>query len=134
MQNAIYYGINPPFVGGSQSILSIQTDERLIKNDLIQMLLTRPGERVYRPTFGTGLRDRVFENMDAGSLSTLEAEISQQIDTDERVIVNQVTATLSPDGQQLNVLVNVSPTWARLTNYIIEIGLIQGGQIEVLRQ
>jgi len=133
MQTAVYYGINPPFIGGNQNILSIQTDERLIKNDILQMLLTRPGERVYRPTFGTGLRDCVFENMSASDLSVLESDIGQQIATDERVVLNEVQATLSDDGLQLNVLVNISPTWARLTNYFIEIGLIQGGQIRILQ-
>jgi hypothetical protein len=52
----IWFGFNPPFIGGQQKVMSRQEDLRLIKNDLLQLLLTVPGERVHRPTFGSPIR------------------------------------------------------------------------------
>jgi len=88
---AMVYGYNPPFIGGPQNILSRQEDERIIKNDLLQLLLTIPGERVMRPEFGVNLRNAVFEPNDAELVGSLVNEIRQQIELyDKRVIVDDV--------------------------------------------
>lgn len=56
-----YYGFNPPFFGGHQNVLSRQSGDRIIKNDLLQLLMTERGERVMRPNWGAGLRRLIFE-------------------------------------------------------------------------
>lgn len=33
-----------------------------VKSNLINLILTEPGERVYEPTFGLGLKNKLFEN------------------------------------------------------------------------
>ena len=47
-----YIGFNPPFVGGSQGIMTRQEDERLIRNDILNNLLILPGELPFRPNYG----------------------------------------------------------------------------------
>lgn len=132
MQNVVYYGVNPPFVGGPQGILSIQTDERLIKNDILQLLLTLPGERVYRPTFGTRIRAMVFENPTPQDLAQLESDIVQQLSVEEpRVTVNAVSVTLVDD--QVRIVVDVSPNFSQPTRYLIELGISSAGQIALIR-
>lgn len=76
---ATYFGFNPPFIGGQQNILSRQEDVQLIKNDILQLLLTSPGDRVNRPTFGTPLRSFVFENNTDADLQLLTQDISEAI-------------------------------------------------------
>ena len=121
-----YYGYNLPFLGGSQNILSMQVDERLIKNDLIQLLLTSPGERVMRPDFGTMLRGFLFENIDdPGALSTLRENIITQITKyEQRVTINDITITGNSATHKITVVVNVSPINQPLTEYLIEVNSV----------
>jgi phage baseplate assembly protein W len=101
---ASVYGYNPPFFGGPQNILSRQEDEQIIKNDILQLLMTLPGERVYNPTFGVNLRNVVFEQLDDELITKLKSEISTQIARfDPRVIVNSV----SIDKDEANQLIQV---------------------------
>ena len=84
---ATYFGQNPPFVGGAEKVLSRQEDIRLIKNDILQLIMTSPGERVHRPNFGTAVRetisntrkarrmdDRLVHDADGAYLSTRDAD------------------------------------------------------------
>ncbi len=74
-----YFGYNPPFVGGPSGILSRQEDDKLIKNDLMQLLLTLPGERVMMPNFGTDLRATIFDQLDEATIEMLRMGVSQAI-------------------------------------------------------
>lgn len=83
-------GFNPPFLSGG-NLLSPQENERLIKNDLLQLLLTSPGERVMRPGFGSPIRETVFENATQATLSGLISDIRRTIESnDQRVIVEDI--------------------------------------------
>lgn len=107
---ATYYGFNPPFIGGPEGILSRQEDDRLIKNDILQLLLTVPGERVMRPDFGVNLRNYVFEPGTNTDLSILQSDIRYQIQTQEpRVIVDDVTIRKSLDDNRIEIKIVVTP-------------------------
>ena len=80
----MWIGINAPFVGGNEGIFSIQHDVRIVKNDLLQLIMTVPGERVMRPTFGTPLRRYVFESMDDASVDRLRDDIMSAIRQHEK--------------------------------------------------
>lgn len=106
---ATYYGFNPPFLGGSQNIMSRQEDDRLIKNDILQLLLTVPGERVMRPEYGVNLRNFVFEQMVDRDLSQLKQEIIRGITQFEpRVNVENVAVKRQDDLNRLEVRVIVN--------------------------
>ena len=106
---AILFGFNPPFLNGPQNVFSRQEDARLVKNDILQYLRTTPGERKYRPTFGTRLRRTVFENLLPNDLAALQSDISSGLASEfPDVIVMQVTVTAVPDKLQLFVLVIVA--------------------------
>jgi phage baseplate assembly protein W len=84
---ATWYGPNFPFYRGNtvfgvaQKVAARQEDERLIKNDLLQGLLTNPGERLFRPNFGAGVKTFLFELNDATMHTQLENAIATQIST-----------------------------------------------------
>lgn len=107
---ASFYGFNPPFLGGPQNILSRQEDERLIKNDILQLLLTIPGERVMRPDYGVNLRNFVFENLVSSDLSLLRSHIIEQLGAYEPR-VNVTSIDLVPDydrnGLQIKIVVTL---------------------------
>jgi hypothetical protein len=134
---AIYFGFNPPFLSTIQTaintnqndaepnrylgILPRQTDMRLVKNDILQLLLTIPGERVQRPTFGTKIRSTVFEPMTSRIISDLQANILQAIKNNEpRLIDVGVQLVTVPDELLLKISItgNMSydPTVAFLLN------------------
>ena len=87
--NKQWFGYNPPFFGGQQGVMSRQAGLRLIKNDLQQLILTLPGERIMRPTFGTILRSTVFDNITEEDLVIIGDQILEAINTfDTRVNAN----------------------------------------------
>lgn len=114
---SVFYGMNPPFIGGPQNILSRQEDDQLIKNDILQLLTTEPGERVMRPTYGVRLRSFVFEQSTKGDISALQSDIAQAIsDYEPRVVVEEVQ--MSPDadrnGLGIKVIVRLKRDMKRL--------------------
>jgi phage baseplate assembly protein W len=111
--NAIYYGYNAPFLGGNQAIFSRQVDERLVRNDILQLLLTSPGERLYRPDFGTGIRRFLFETITDDAISSLKANIGEAITKFER----RVSATdIQIDVDHDNNLVGIKVYGKMLVN------------------
>jgi phage baseplate assembly protein W len=104
---ASVYGYNPPFYDGKYSILPRQEDERLIKNDLLQLLLTVPGERYYRPNFGVGIRNYLFDPLDPTMLNQLRVNILNQIGINEPR-VRDVKVILTPNDAQNGLKIQIS--------------------------
>lgn len=106
---ATYFGFGPPFLSGSEGslrVLPMQSDIRLIKNDLLQLLLTAPGERVMRPTFGSQMRPTLFEQIDTIQMDNLDASIRDTISTyDSRVNVTDVQISRDEDNNMIGVKV-----------------------------
>ena len=105
---ARWYGYNAPFFGGQEKVLSRQEDEKLIKNDLLQLLLTVPGERVMRPTYGVELRSSVFDMNDDVTIDAIRQSISVAINEEEpRVILEVLELTRVSNQNQLNIYLSV---------------------------
>ena len=106
---AKYYGYNPPFLGGPQNVLSRQEDDRLIKNDIIQLLLTVPGERVMRPDYGVNIRSFIFEQMVQRDINRLRREIFDALETYEpRVDVQDVIIKREDDLNRISIRILVN--------------------------
>ena len=102
--SAQFFGFNAPFLGGKENVFSRQVDDRLIKNDLLQLLLTSPGERVMRPNFGTNIRRFLFEQLTKNDISNLSRNIEEQIKKHEsRVEVTKVVIDVDADNNLINV-------------------------------
>lgn len=56
-----------------------ETDVEAIKADLMHLVLTSKGERLYLPDFGTNLRRFIFEPNDNLTLSDIKYEISESV-------------------------------------------------------
>ena len=54
--------------------------KQAIKSDLIHLLLTTPGDRLYLPEFGADLRRYIFEPNDSETRGAIKTEIQQAID------------------------------------------------------
>lgn len=62
-----------------------KTDSQAIKADIVHLLLTAKGERLYLPEFGLNLRKFIFEPQDAPTYEDIKREIK---DTLKRYIPN----------------------------------------------
>lgn len=99
-----YYGYNPPFFGGQQNVLSRQAGDRLIKNDLLQLLLTIKGERIMRPNWGTDIKTSLFETADSVLVTALEDDIREVIRTYEtRIEPANIAIDLNEDENMLQI-------------------------------
>lgn len=56
-----------------------KTDREAIKADLMHLILTNKGERLYLPDFGTNLRRYLFNQYDEITESEIKTEISEAI-------------------------------------------------------
>jgi phage baseplate assembly protein W len=77
LQTDVAVGVTLPF-DGNAVFNSSYTTQRQVKSNLINVLLTEPGERVYEPSFGVGLRSLLFEQQIKEA--ELETKIKDQID------------------------------------------------------
>tara|TARA_Y100001973_G_scaffold69515_1_gene101423 strand:+ start:3648 stop:4061 length:414 start_codon:yes stop_codon:yes gene_type:complete len=80
-----------------------ETIQDQLKSNLLNLLLTRPGERVREPLFGVGLKHLLFEpNVDINALkSTIETQTSMFL---PGIIVENVTTSLSEHTVLVNII------------------------------
>lgn len=69
-----------PFHIGSdgRSAAPLTLDDH-VRGEIVQLLLTAPGERPFLPTFGAGLKRLVFERNDPISAALAKATVSQAL-------------------------------------------------------
>lgn len=116
---ATFYGFNPPFFGGPEVVMSRQEDDRLIKNDLLQLLLTVPGERVNRPDFGVNLRNFVFEDSSPSSLSLLASGVREAVIAQEpriNILDLQIASDPNTNLIKLSLAFNLKADPTRVIN------------------
>jgi len=124
---AIWYGFNPPFVSGT-NVLPTQQDVRLIKNDLLQLLLTNPGERVMKPDIGSPIPGLQFENIVSSDIASTKALIAENIaEYEPRVTLTDIWIKQEPDKLLVTItifgVVNLNPN----ERFKIELGISDGG-------
>lgn len=73
---SLFIGFAFPFRKGATSFPETATDDALIKQSLIQLILTGRGERVMRPDVGSGAYSYVFEDNDDILASRVSNEIT----------------------------------------------------------
>ncbi len=76
-----YININYPFKDSPKGFfLDLnQDDNSAIKADLLHLLLTRKGQRLYNPDFGTDLLRYIFEPEDNLTLNDIKTELSTSV-------------------------------------------------------
>jgi phage baseplate assembly protein W len=78
MANGKYININYPFKDSKKGFFLDLTeqDNQAIKADLMHLILTRRGQRLYNPEFGTDLLRFIFEPNDALTQEGIKEEIT----------------------------------------------------------
>jgi len=78
LDNSAAVGIDLPLNGPAVFKSNFQTKDA-IKSDLINFLLTNPGERYLNPLFGAGLRDFIFSQISDGNLEFLKQDLQSKL-------------------------------------------------------
>ena len=94
-------GVSLPY-DGTAVFNSTYTTQEQMKSNMLNVLLTEPGERIYKPNFGVGLRNYLFENFT--DLDTLKDRINSQVERYvPQVELTNVTINKDPNSHELNV-------------------------------
>jgi hypothetical protein len=89
-----FLGLQYPLVPGPRGIMAQKTGVDQIKADLLQLLLTEPGERVMMPTYGTPLKKLFFEPNDTVLETEARSMISESIlQWEPRVAITNIEVT-----------------------------------------
>jgi uncharacterized protein len=109
---------------------SIKKDKDLLYESMIRILMTSPGERVMSPSFGAGIRRKLFQRMSPDVLQDLAVNIHSQLRTFEpRVIVVDVqTQFIEPDILSIHVISEkaTDPTQTTTTTFNVNINTLGG--------
>lgn len=98
-------GVQIPF-NGNAVFTSTYTTQDAIKNNLINFILTSPGERIFNPTFGQSLRRYVFEQISTVTTADIENYITSGIEKYFPDVQSKVQISATPDLNTLAVSVN----------------------------
>ena len=71
-------GVNIPLSGPIAFEPNYQTKDA-IRNNLINFLLTNPGERFDNPTFGAGLRNYIFSQVENKNLEFIREDVQDKV-------------------------------------------------------
>jgi phage baseplate assembly protein W len=81
MADGKYINIAYPFMDSPKGFFLdlTSTDSKAIKSDLMHLILTRKGERLYNPEFGSDLLKFIFEPNDGRTLSEIKLDIQNTV-------------------------------------------------------
>jgi phage baseplate assembly protein W len=69
----------PFHIGTDGRTANVSSVEEHVRDEIMQLILTSPGERVNLPEFGGGARRLVFENIDDSTAGMTKARLTQAI-------------------------------------------------------
>ena len=96
-------GVRFPF-NAEGVFYSTYTTAEQVKSNLLNVILTEPGERIFKPNFGVGLRNYLFENFTDNI--ELEERIRSQVEIYiPEVELKEVSVIKSPDSHILNIAI-----------------------------
>jgi phage baseplate assembly protein W len=98
-----FLGLQYPLVKTTRGLLAQKKDVDQIKADLLQLLLTNPGERVMLPQYGTPLRELFFDPNDVALKNKAKKMIAESISTWEpRIALENIEVSNTIDVDSLN--------------------------------
>jgi len=96
-----YINIDFPFKDSKRGFfLQLNTeDSKAIKADLLHLILTNKGERLYLPDFGTNLRKYLFDPYDGITEESIKSEVREAVKKYiPNLKINDITFSEAPQG------------------------------------
>ena len=119
-------GISLPF-NGPTGINTTYTSKDAIKSNLLNFILTGKKERVMNPSFGSGVRDLLFEPITENLTDQIEGLIYGGVETYfPQVQINSLNVDLSPDTRTVTIYLGYSVINTNIEDEL-QINLNNGG-------
>ena len=119
-------GISLPF-NGPTGVNTTYTSKDAIKSNLLNFILTGKKERVMNPSFGSGVRDLLFEPITENLTDQIEGLIFGGVETYfPQVQINNLTVDLSPDTRTVTIYLGYSVINTNIEDEL-QINLNNGG-------
>jgi len=102
-----FINIHYPFKDSSKGFyLELNdNDNDAIKSDLLHIVLTRKGQRLYKPDFGTDLLKYIFEPEDSMTLTAIKSEMISEVKKYlPQLRIDNVKIEESPDNEHAAIL------------------------------
>lgn len=102
-----YININYPFKNSNEGFfLDLNSEQNAaIKADLMHLILTRKGQRLYNPDFGTDLLKYIFEPEDGLTFSNIQDDIKMVVKKYlPRLQINQILIDQSIESEHAAVV------------------------------
>ena len=101
-------GVNLPFSEPGVFTSNYQTRD-VIKNNLINYLLTNPGERIENPSFGAGLREYIFTQIDNQDFTFIKEDLQLKIEENfDNIQLEEVSVFENENENTINVNIDYS--------------------------
>jgi len=101
------------FIGFStknkQAINHTLTGKELVVEDLLNNIMTRKGERIMMPTYGSIVHDLVFEPLTSDIKKLIEEDLTQIINDEPRVNLTSINLTESDHTVTASISVDLLP-------------------------
>ena len=89
-----------------KAINHVLTGKDLVIEDLMNHIMTRKGERIMMPTFGSIIHDLIFEPLTSEIKSMIEEDIKGIVDDEPRC--EYVTMSVTEDNHRVTVYLTVN--------------------------
>jgi phage baseplate assembly protein W len=88
----------------------VRTPEEHVRDEIVQLLLTAPGERAFMPEFGAGVRRLIFEGSDAITAGVAKAVIIQSINDwlGHRAVVENLSVEAVNETVEIEIAYRIS--------------------------
>jgi phage baseplate assembly protein W len=105
-----------PFgIGKDGRTSTADTLDAQVLQELEQLVLTNPGERLFLPVFGGGVTRLLFESTDENTVSIAKATLAQAIQTWLGGRVNLQNVEVSSSGSAISILITYQVAGAAST-------------------
>ena len=99
-------GVNLPFSEPGVFTPNFQIRDA-VKNNLINYLLTNPGERLENPTFGAGLREYIFNAINSENFDFIKENLQDKIDQNfDNIEILSINVGRNVNENTINVSIN----------------------------
>ncbi len=102
-----------PFrVNNDGGATTVSTLEEHVRDELVQLLLTNPAERLFVPELGGGVRRMVFENADETTAAMSKALITQSVSRwlGHRVALEELTVQVTDSLIEIELKYRIAGT------------------------
>jgi phage baseplate assembly protein W len=119
LRPSIGVGVKLPF-SAATAFTSVYSTKEQTKFNLINFLLTDKGERPFNPTFGVGLRSKLFEQISQVSLDEIETSIKSQVENNfPNVLIRDLSVLGDPDNNSIKINFSYVLTNSKETDTVI---------------